>query len=194
MAPCCRLSASLGVFVFHTLCLGTRALSSEVLSSPHAVCGWDACLVGVRVPALLCEILVPQPCGVPGQQAALDQFRPLLIDQTAESVESFLLSRSTTWRRSREHQSPAHAAYSSRGSHRRHTMSTHLELHVGLSCCGGTFIVDSHCRLISSFVSRFTAVVLSSLTQAVVCSVCCLLDTSPLCLFTFTHAALLGCC
>ena len=52
----------------------------------------------------------------------------------------------------------------------------------------------SHCRLISSLVSRFPAVPLSSLTQAAVCSVCCFLDTSPLCLFNFTHAALLGCC
>ena len=140
--------------------MSTRALSSELSSCPHAVCGWDACLVGVRVPALLCEILVPHwrrapgPCsagGLPwlirttptrlfrvarlrlltpaavvafadqvprGQRVPLDQSRPLLIDRSAESVESFLPSRSRTWRRSREHQSPAHAADSSRGFHR----------------------------------------------------------------------------
>ena len=44
-----------------------------------------------------------------------------------------------------------------------------------------------HRRLALPTVSRFAAVALSSLTQAAVCSLCCLF-------FTFTHAALLGCC
>ena len=69
-----------------------------------------------------------------GQRVPLDQFRTLLIDRSAESVESFLPSRSRTWRRSREHGSPAHAADpsrdSSQGSHRRHAQWTHLDLHV----------------------------------------------------------------
>ena len=53
-----------------------------------------------------------------GQRAPLDEFRALLIDQSAELVRSFLPSRTKTWRRSREHQSSAHAADSSRDSSR----------------------------------------------------------------------------
>ena len=58
----------------------------------------------------------------------------LLIDRSAKSVESFLPSRSRTWRRSRKHQSLAHTANSSRdssrGSRRRHPLWTHLDSHV----------------------------------------------------------------
>ena len=53
-----------------------------------------------------------------GQRAPLDDFRALLIDQSAELVESFLPSRDRTWRRSREHQSSAHATESFRDSSR----------------------------------------------------------------------------
>ena len=64
--------------VFHTLCVGTRALSSALFPCPHAVCGWDACLLGVRVSALLRETLVPQPCGHHSRGEALLRraFRP----------------------------------------------------------------------------------------------------------------------
>ena len=45
----------------HTLCVVTRTLSSELLST---CCLWmRRCCFGVRVPALPCEALVPQPCG-----------------------------------------------------------------------------------------------------------------------------------
>ena len=53
-----------------------------------------------------------------GQRAPLDHFRLLLIDRSAESVESPLPVRGGTWRRSREHQSPSHSADSSRYSYR----------------------------------------------------------------------------
>ena len=58
--------------------------------------------------------------------------------------------------------------------HRRLSLSTHLDLRVELSCRGDTFIVDSQCRLISSFVSRLAAVAPSSLPQAVLCGTHCL--------------------
>ena len=51
-----------------------------------------------------------------GQRAPLDRFRLLLIDWSAELVESSLPVRGGTWCRSREHQSPAHSADSSRAS------------------------------------------------------------------------------
>ena len=44
-----------------------------------------------------------------GQRVPLDNFRTLLIDLSAESVESFLSSRSKTWRRSCGRRSPARA-------------------------------------------------------------------------------------
>ena len=104
-----------------------------------------------------------------GQRVPLDQFRLLLIDKSAESVESFLPSRSRTWRRSRKHQSPAHTANSSRdssrGSRRRHPLWTHLDFHVeaGVFCRHlrqfsplthlelrvEVHVVDTSCRLIS---------------------------------------------
>ena len=65
-----------------------------------------------------------------GQRAPLDHFRVLLIDRSAESVESSLPGRGGTWCRSRKHQSPAHSADSSRDSLRRHALWTHLDLHV----------------------------------------------------------------
>ena len=43
------------------------------------------------------HVLTPVPRG---QRAQLDEFRALLIDRSAELVESFLPSRSRTWRRS----------------------------------------------------------------------------------------------
>ena len=148
----------------------------------------------------------------------------LLIDRSAKSVESFLPSRSRTWRRSRKHQSLANSSRdSSRFSRRscrlllesssspctadsfrtsRRSLLLFIDTHCRLisislsrlSCLGCTFIVGSHCRLTSSFVSKLAAVAPSSLTQAVLCSSHCLLDTSLLCLLAFTHAALLGCC
>ena len=69
-----------------------------------------------------------------GQWAPLDEFRTLLIDRTAESVESSLPVRGGTWCRTREHQSSVHSSDSSqdafRGSLRGHALSTHLALHV----------------------------------------------------------------
>ena len=69
-----------------------------------------------------------------GRRAPLDHFRLLLIDWPAVSVESSPPVRGGTWCRSREHQSPAHSADSSRGSSRgslrRHALWTHVDLPV----------------------------------------------------------------
>ena len=54
----------------------------------------------------------------------VDHIRILLIDRSAESVESFLPVRGGAWCRSREHQSSTHSAESSRGSLRRHASRT----------------------------------------------------------------------
>ena len=89
-----------------------------------------------------------------GQRAPLDEFRALLIDRSAELMESFLSSRSRTWRRSREHQSSAHAADSSRDSSRFSRR--------GCSRLTIILIVGSQCWLISSFPSRLTAAAPSS--------------------------------
>ena len=74
-----------------------------------------------------------------GQRAPLDEFRPLLIDRSAELVESSLPVRGRTWRRSREHQSLAHSA------------NSHLETHLE------ALFVDTHCGFVSIFTSRFTS-------------------------------------
>ena len=162
----------------YSVCVVLSALATELLLSPLTSCGWGRCCFGVRVPALPCEALMPQPCGhhsrceavlrrasrppsarchwrrapwhlfadgVPWlirpissqllrimiscdscaacadalprrQREPLDEFRALLIDRSAELVESFLPSRSRIWRRSRNHQSSAQATDSSRGS------------------------------------------------------------------------------
>ena len=114
-----------------------------------------------------------------GQRVPLDQFHLLLIDRSAESVESFLPSRGIIRRRLAS-------------TSRQLTLLTHLKTHTEallvdthcrlisiftsrLSCRAGTFVVGSHCRLISSFVSRVAAVAPSSLTQSAVCSIRCLL-------------------
>ena len=273
-------SELLWVFVVHTLCVGTRALSSDLFPCPHAVCRWDACLLGVRVSALLCETQVPQPCGhqslgeallrrafrppcarchwrrVPWPASAVEVLgwpsqsplgcsvshvcdlwllRPLLPLLTrhlwvsgchsTNSAFCWLTSLRNRWSLScRVAAGPGVAPASTR---RQLTLPTHLETHLEalvvdthcglisiftsrLSFSAGIF-VSFHRWLISSFVSRFMSstlpVVISivpikayfpsatySLTQAVVCGVCCLLDTSLLRLLTFTHAALLGCC
>ena len=69
-----------------------------------------------------------------GQRAPLDEFRTLLIDRSAELLESSGPVRGGTWRRTREHQSSAHSSDSSRdtsrGCLRWHVLSTHLALHV----------------------------------------------------------------
>ena len=57
-------------------------------------------------------------------------------------------------------------------------------------CRADTLFVGSHFCPSSASCRGVTAVALSSLSPAVVCSVWCLLDTSPLCLFIFTNAAL----
>ena len=111
-----------------------------------------------------------------GQRVPLDQFRLLLIDRLAESVESFLPSRSRTWRRSRKHQWPAHTANSprdsSRGSRRRHALWTHLDFHVEavvfcrhlrrqfspltyLELRVEVHVVDTSCRLISISIEAY---------------------------------------
>ena len=112
-----------------------------------------------------------------GQRVPFDQFRLLLIDRSAESVESFLPSRGRISRRLAS-------------TSRQLTLLTHLKTHLEAllvvthcepisnftlrpSCRAGTFVVGSHCRLISSFVSRVAAVAPSSLTQAVLCSIHC---------------------
>ena len=51
-----------------------------------------------------------------GQWAPLDEFRTLLIDRSAESVESSLPVRGGTWRRTRE--SSVHSSDSSRDASR----------------------------------------------------------------------------
>ena len=196
----CSCSSHGAFLVIHTLCVSTRALSTELFSSPHAACGWElthwspcACspVRGTGAQpcghhSRCCEALfrrasrptsarcrldrAPWPCSVVevawftrpilfrllrvarlrlltpaavaayadqvprGQRAPLDQFRTLLIDWSAKSVESSLPFRGGTWRRTREHQSPTHAADSSRdssrGSLRRHALWIHLDLHV----------------------------------------------------------------
>ena len=72
-------------------------------------------LIRLATPAVVAAYADPVPRG---QRAPLDEFRALLIDRSAGLVESFLPSRSRTWRRSREHQSSAHGC-----SH----LETHLE-------------------------------------------------------------------
>ena len=99
-------------------------------------------------------------CLVVSGHPPLDEFRTLMINPSAELVESFQASRSRTWRRSREHQLSAHTADSSRLVSR-------------LSCLTNILIISSQCRLISIFPSRLTAVPPSSSTQAV-----CVLSTA----------------
>ena len=99
----------------------------------------------------------------------------LLIDRSAKSVESFLPSRSKTWRRSRKHQSLAHTATSSRGS-RSSTPTVDssrlsrrgcrfLPASSSSACTADSFrtsrrslllFIDTHCRLISISLSRLS--------------------------------------
>ena len=76
----------------------------------------------LATPAAVAAYADPVPRG---QRAPLDEFRTLLIDGSAGGG---------TWRRTRERQSSVHSSDSSRdasqGSLRRHTLSTHLDLHV----------------------------------------------------------------
>ena len=76
-----------------------------------------------------------------GQRAALDQFRTLLIDRSAKSVESSLPVLS----------GPGVAPAS---TSRQLTLLTHLETHLE------ALFVDTHCGLMSIFPSRLTAVAL----------------------------------
>ena len=100
-----------------------------------------------------------------GQGAPLDEFRTLLIDWSAESVESSLPVRGGTWHRTREHQSSVHSSDSSRdASHlalhveavmpswhlrRQLALLTHLEHPVEDHCdrCRSSFFFDSSRRL-----------------------------------------------
>ena len=199
----CSCFSHRAFLVFHTLCVGTRALSTELSPSPHAACGWEltswspcACspvrgtgAATLRYHSRCCEALfrrasrptsarcrldrAPWPCSavevawfarpipsrllrvarlrlltpaavaasadqVPrGQRAPLDQFRTLLIDRSAKSVESSppVLS------------GPGVAPAS---TSRHLTLLTHLETHLE------ALFVDMHCGLISIFTSRLS--------------------------------------
>ena len=130
-----------------------------------------------------CDSLHPLLHRVPrGQRAPLDEFRALLIDQSAELVESFLPSRSTgPGVAPAKRQSSAHAADSSRDSCRSSLRLTHFVISSRSSRRGcdfssstppslpcqlisiftveahhallASFIVSSHNSLISSFLS-----------------------------------------
>ena len=132
-----------------------------------------------------------------GQRVPLDQFRTLLIDRSAESMESFLPSRSRIWRRlastSRQltllthlethlealfvvtHCEPVSYFTLSFVSLRRYSLSTHLDLHVEAVMPCWHFrrrlALPTHLEL---RVEALAAVAPSSLTQAVVCSIRCL--------------------
>ena len=69
-----------------------------------------------------------------GQRVPLDQFRLLLIDRSAESVESFLPNRSRVWRRLAS-------------TSRQLTLLTHLEAP----------LVVTHCEPVSNFTLRFVS-------------------------------------
>ena len=73
-----------------------------------------------------------------GQRVPLDQFRLLLINRSAESVESFLPSRRRIWRRLAS-------------TSRRLTLLTHLKTHLE------TLLVVTHCEPMSNFTLRFVS-------------------------------------
>ena len=73
-----------------------------------------------------------------GQRAPLDQFRLLLIDKSAESVDSFLPSRSRIWRRLAS-------------TSRQLTLLTHLKTHLE------ALLVVTHSEPVSNFTLRFVS-------------------------------------
>ena len=73
-----------------------------------------------------------------GQRVPLDQFRLLLIDRSAESVESFLPSRSRTWRRLAS-------------TSRQLTPLTHLKAHLE------ALLVVTHSEPVLNFTLRFVS-------------------------------------
>ena len=73
-----------------------------------------------------------------GQRVPLDQFRLLMIDRSAESVESFLSSRSRIWHRLES-------------TSRQLTLLTHLKTHLE------ALLVVTHCESVSNFTLRFVS-------------------------------------
>ena len=73
-----------------------------------------------------------------GQRVPLDQFRLLLIDRSAESVESFLPSRGRIWRRLAS-------------TSRQLTLLTHLKTHLE------ALLVVTHSEPVSNFTLRFVS-------------------------------------
>ena len=86
--------------------------------------------------------------------------RTLLIDRSAESVESSLPVRGETWRRTREHQSSVHSSDSSRDASRRSSLTRFVNSsRSSRRGCHAFLASSSSARtLISCIPSRITAV------------------------------------
>ena len=191
------------------LCLCGHSCSFQRASPPSTCCVWiGRCCFGVRVPALLCEALMPQPCG----HVVSPCFQGLQADvctsfARACSVAVFcrrghlvckanllsavvlrllppslhVLTRSLVVS---GHHSTNPALCGSTGQRnwwspsRSHKHQS--SAHATDSSRDSSLFADTPCQLISIFPSRLTAVPPSSLTQAILCRIHCFLCLSSL--------------